>query len=894
MPYSAQVLVRFRRIDRMYDLRFGPHNKGSTRILPAGDQSLHPEVFDPVEEQRDQSGRFIKPFDQIKLPPPRAGVYRSYRVSELSHVLRTFVRGSACQSPRPGAWVYVLSDQQEPGEFRLVHILHYRDHGKYVHCDPDALEKELEAQPEDSLLCLWEVCVGTPVRNCAFLSPMPLADAALKALREPSSPEERELLANVLRRASWLNDPFVCDVVRGAGSYSPATKPAEESAKDGATPVGERVLYLVNPFHEAEARIDAFQESIHRALDAQQRAAQDARYLFAKRVQAASTGNERLASLVQPALNKELGEVEDPISYLCSVAEDRAADLLRWCGYPYEPSGWSWFNGGVDQHTWKVDTRSDGSYTVKALTYQLAPQQKGAANWLSAAMFEGRALSDDWKESVDDVRDRAYSDLLQTEVGRRFLKKQADRILEKEPTKPGSDDGLLGVLWVKGEKNVLNMARRGWSGVFQNLLPSLYLASGKATFKYLEDFIKHRTGEEWPNLGVVIRQGSPKVSPQGAAKMAQLRAKYGPEYYKTRAGASYRFETAPKETHQRQHQIGKIAAQPWLIVFQLTLFFESLDEVVKKPNGWNIAAATANVLSTFDTMADLALELPKDDFKKWLKRRTLRDYGLRVPGRLLGRPNDYVGYARLRFLGTFASALDLVLAIRTATSERYPGVRAGRVLRAVGAAAALIGGITSETGFGVAFALLGLGLQFAGDIIAYLYEPLRVFLQKTPWGDHGNGSPNPTELLSLNRELDSLLYAYSWEVRSEPSQSEGLVRFFLDIKPSRGFLLLPREATLAVNLAFTRETRPPKTDTIATTFGYDSLLEAETWTVLLNEVAWAEAATSYQVLGTLSLRLDNRGLRYLDAHVEKTATNFAGESKVKSPERPDGGLAQNP
>jgi hypothetical protein len=455
MASSTKILVRLRRIDRMYDLHFGEHSKGfATRILPATDRSPHPQVFDPLEDQRDDNGRVIKAITEVKVPPPRPGIYRSYWVADSPHVLRTFVRGPGCEPPRPGAWVYVLSDQAKVGDFRLVHILHYRERGKYALCALDDPERAIDKQPEDELLHLWEVVLGAPVRNCAVMSPFPLPATVVKALREPSSDDDKTLVAGFLRRASWVNDPFFCDIVRGADTHTPATKQADEVAKDGDTMAGERVLYLMNPFHEAEGRIDAFQEAIHRALDAQQVAAQDPRYLSGKRIQAASTGNPRLVNLVQPALNTELNETEDPILFFCLVAEERAADLLRWCGYPYEPSGWSWFDPGISHHTWKIDSVSDHAYKVTALPYTLAPQQTGVSNALSAAMVEAHDVSDEWKELVDDVRDRAYSNLLQTEVGRRFLKKQADRILEQEPVKPGSDDGLLGVLWLKEPKEM--------------------------------------------------------------------------------------------------------------------------------------------------------------------------------------------------------------------------------------------------------------------------------------------------------------------------------------------------------------------------------------------------------------------------------------------------------
>lgn len=138
--------------------------------------------------------------------------------------------------------------------------------------------------------------------------------------------------------------------------------------------------------------------------------------------------------------------------------------------------------------------------------------------------------------------------------------------------------------------------------------------------------------------------------------------------------------------------------------------------------------------------------------------------------------------------------------------------------------------------------------------------------------------------------MPRILHSYSWDVHTEPAPSEGLVRFFLDVTPSRGLVLLPREATLEVNLTLTHETRPPKTQTIATNVSYDWLCQAAIWKILFAEVAWAEAATSYQVIGTLSLRLDARKLRYVDAQVERTGSNFAGGSNYTVEERPDGGV----
>jgi len=833
MPYSAQILVGFRGIDRMYDLRFGPKATGlgagqSIRLLPEDDRTSHPEVFDSLEAQFDDAGRCVKAFDKIKIPAPRSGIYRGFSVTDLGRVLRTFVRGSGCEPPRPGAWVYVLSDQQEKGKLALVHILRFHEGGKHTQCDLDEPEKALDGQPKDTGLVLWEVLLGTPVRNCAFLSPMPLPAETVKALRNPASDEDKELLARALARASWVNDPFVCDVVHGASSHRPATKQADQAAKDGAAEVGERVLYLMNPFHEAGERIHAFHAALDRALAAQVEAAKDERYLLAKRIQSAILCNERLAALVQPALNGEVDTTEGPISFFWAVAEERVADLLRWGGYRYEPAGWIGFDGSDGKMTWKIEATRDG-YKATALDYQLAPEQRLAGNWLSAAMLEGEQSAGVWEQLVKEQRDDFHEGLSQTELGRRFLKKQADRIAGDEPVKPGSDDGLLGPLFTKTRKNAINLAQRGWSGVFQNVLPFLYLRWGKMTFESFADFVEHRTG------GSLVRFGAQST-------LAEYRA-MAKEHRRSLSTASIVLGKGkpPKDAFRKWHQDGKTAVAPWMVVFKTVLLYESLEEARKKKDAWGVMSFFANAASTADTVLDLTMQLvaPDRQLRKWIEAKSLRDYKVLFQGRVAGQPIHYAGYARLRFLGTFASALDLILAIRSVSSERYPGVRTGRLLRALGAAILLAGAVTAETGIGVGLALLGLGLQMAGDWVAYLREPLRVFLLKSPWGKEGNKTPTVGGIGALIGELDAILYDYSWDVVPQPVPAEGKVRFTILVRPARGTPLLPREARLEIALTLGRETRPPQSTTVTTRVGFEYLHQSDTWTILLAEVPWA-------------------------------------------------------
>jgi hypothetical protein len=89
----------------------------------------------------------------------------------------------------------------------------------------------------------------------------------------------------------------------------------------------------------------------------------------------------------------------------------------------------------------------------------------------------------------------------------------------------------------------------------------------------------------------------------------------------------------------------------------------------------------------------------------------------------------------------------------------------------------------------------------------------------------------------------------------------------------------------------TRDTRPPQSTTVTTSLGFEYLHQTDTRTILLAEVPWAEAATSYEVRGTLSLNLDRAGTRHVDHKVDKLAANFeGGRAPARKVEPADGGV----
>jgi hypothetical protein len=274
---------------------------------------------------------------------------------------------------------------------------------------------------------------------------MSLSPDVVRALRGPKDENDKILLTNALARASWLNDPFTTDIGYGAKASPLTVAQVDKCAKDELADldVGERTLYLVNPFLEGIRRLDAYFQLLDQIAARQADAARNPRYVLAKRIEAVIKKDESRKELVNSSLlDGELGQVEGPIATLLFRAEECAADLLRWCCYPYSPSGWTWFTGKLDLKKYTFDLAPSGNATE--YKDELRPEQKVASNWFSAAMYEGDCGTKEWKGFVAKLRSDVNAHLAITKHGQEFLGKQAERCLGEADIKPGSDDGLLG------------------------------------------------------------------------------------------------------------------------------------------------------------------------------------------------------------------------------------------------------------------------------------------------------------------------------------------------------------------------------------------------------------------------------------------------------------------
>jgi hypothetical protein len=861
------VHVRFCEIPRIYDLFFGPGVHGQQRRVVDRGGPKQIEHLDRADlGVWDEAGNDVgSNFSEI--PPPMKGVYRSFSVSQMNTVLRTFVREPDRQPVKAGAYVYVLSDTEVKGKLRLVHILYFHRDGEYRQVKLDQPDTVSDKQPVEKELLLEQIVLDRRVRNCALLSPFALPTDVVKALKDPASDDDKLLHANALARSSWLDDPFTCDIGTGARAAPPTPEQVQRYAKDKVPELdlGERALYLVNPFSEAIRRADAYQRAVDAAIRAQMEAGSNRRYVLAKRIEAVVMQDEKRKELVEPKLSQDIDKIERPISALWLRAEDRAADLLRWCGYAYEPLGWTWFSGSLqlDQVTFGV-TSSIG----KAVAWQkeLAPEQKESANWLSAAIWEARDGSEERDDMLGSLAAGIYDRLDHTEVGRKFLQRQTDRCLGTEAIKPGRDDGLMGVLLAA--KKPLNVGVKAWGGMLKNILPWWYMRKGEMTFASFADFIKDKTGED-------IRSPEIKADRQRLRELKQTHR----EEYDSRAKKAKRFIPKGRKPTDVFKSSAANAAKAGLALAKLATLWETIGEVRKKNDVWSWTAMVSSALSAAETVGEVVPERMRR-LKNLADNLTFRSYTIHT--------DKYVGYAKFKFLGTIAGVLDTVLAIRSAAIAHGSGATAGYSLRALGAALGMVGSVGAETGVGLGVALLGLALQATGDWVISYTEALNVYLRRSPWG---TSTEAETNIDSLMQEFDRILYDYTWDVSTKAASDKGIVRVFLDVKPVRWLGLISSETRLEGHLTLVRETRPPQTYTTSAVLDAEFLSGSQIWAILLAELPWAEAAGSIQLKGALSLKLDHQGLRHVDAAVDKlTAVHEGARAASGSSERPDGAV----
>jgi hypothetical protein len=672
------------------------------------------------------------------------------------------------------------------------------------------------------------------------------------ALHNPTTKEHKLLLAHALVRGSWINDPFTCDFVTGTMPRPPnqneVTTLAKDFLEDKDVPKGERILYLLNPCSEAIPRILAYNELVQAALALQLQNGQDVRYVLVKRMQALVAADEKLGALV-PKLGFDLQKFEDPVEALWFRAEEEVRRLLRWCGYGFKAEGWTWFSGGFNPDQITFDATQ--SWPPKPYKNELRPEQKIKSNWLSGMMYEARYESDEWKKAMGAVRNLFIGRLDQTKSGREFLKKVTDQCLGEAELKPIEEDSLIGAL--AATMKPADFVLQGWDGLLQNLLPWWYMRKGNMTFASLADFVKSKSGIDI-NIKEVVAD---------RAKVDGLKAKYRADYdarlqrakklVRAGKGPNEVFETEASKAIVKVAKVGQALARA-------ATFWEKFGEVKKKGDHKAVMEAMSSGLNALELSLEL-MPKPWEGLGEAVEKTA--QYSYKVSSQ------TGVRVAKLKFLGSLASGIDLVLALEDLANSRGAGTGLGYALNAVGAAFGLFGALAAETGIGVGLALVGMVLQWVGAYVVEHMDELNVFLRTSPWGkDTGpkvafKADPT-TEVTSLMAKLDEILYGFGQpEVRLEVDKETGAQQFLVDVIPPRAIALLPGDAVFLADMDISNEYTREKCGRHAhweMTTPY--LTSLSPWTVLGGALSKEQAAgSSFHLSGRFVLRLSKDGSR---------------------------------
>jgi hypothetical protein len=375
------------------------------------------------------------------------------------------------------------------------------------------------------------------------------------------------------------------------------------------------------------------------------------------------------------------------------------------------------------------------------------------------------------------------------------------------------------------------------------------LRRGELTFATLADFIQHKTGVDIRSAEVM----------EDRAKIGRLKQQNRAEY-DARMKQAKRLIPRDKRASEYYQRNADKALKAMQLLSRMAMFWEKLGEANKKKDARSFAEAASSGFNALELSLDLVPK-PGPKLKDWMEKLTQRSYYVRTESRVV--------LPKLKFLGSIACGIDLVLALQDLGRSRGGGASVGYAMNALGAAAGLVGAVAAETGVGVAVALVGMALQMASEQVIKRTEEFNVFLRKSPWGiDTGTSIQcEQAQVENLMGALDYILYGFTWKVRQEFDKTIGLHQFYVDIQPTRGTQLLPPEAVLAADLDLVSEYNTAQREHAHADLEADFLKSAETWTVYAASLTEIETTGTIHLSGRLTLKLDKHGNRTVQAGI---------------------------
>jgi len=685
------------------------------------------------------------------------GVHQYVEIEGAGNGMMTFSRPHAQQIT--GKWIYMFASTDAAGNGMTLERELYADAGGVQLVDLVANKGKDDRAASGTKRNSLQVEIRSIAQKQRrwqwfLLAPYPIAWARLMQM-VASGPQ-------LASRCQRLFDELWTD-----GSVGTTTKPLWELQAEirSNTPVSF-VMYLVDPLAEAARRATTY----NLWLDAWQleaaRLAGDDEFRLAKRIHVLP---HKYVEPVWNQLGGYLQQAEKSARPRLAMASATLEDLLWWIGRPRRR---------VDNvvrtkdKTVFADTWFIGTTTVGVSLEQKADRSKYNAFSEMVADYGHPDTPHDIAISVCSVVALVKARLDCLPDGQAFMAKIMKVALDGKL--PLADGGASMLFEAKRKSSttgaeiaslLLERYANAWVATYRSeSLPKLIAFAKKRLALELRQRYSHDVGRAMASIE------------RGVAKRA---AKGGVE----RLARHYHVDVDPANV--KALRLSKSAADRLALGFEVFNLAVSVQALRTEKDAWAAIGLLGSTIDAYSAITKLYPSLEKVQFE-------------------IGKKTVAVEIASK--LSVLSSAIDVLLAGRDAVNATDPTVKAGHVMRTVGAYLTLGGAVFRATPAGAVMTVVGLALQAIGSAIAGGSDKLALFMAYSRWADppkvggvmgialDGTSFGYPGKLTDLgkdigaqHRALDSLLYGFDPSLRVSASDLPGMPsRLFLKMNPPEG------------------------------------------------------------------------------------------------------------
>lgn len=721
----VSVSVAFREIKAMYDLYdqrrvLGPADK--PRVVHRT-QQFSGSLGGPAYE--DEDGQSIGSVTGGDL----RGVYRAQRVMGTGTSLCTFARKSS--TPIDGKWLYVFVSNSTSGEVMLLLAEFLFAQGALRSVD---LAKEAGKDTRTpgaaggSLLTLEIRALNEPALQYFFLlAPYQLPWASLQSMMASG----KQLAA----RCQRLFDLFWMDGWPVAGGEPKPLFEMQQEVKEGR-PMAF-VMHLLDPLKEGLRRAELYENALADWKSVMAKKETDEVYNLAKRVEAATFRTKEQWAIVEAQLGAYLLTAEEDLRRATRLVLGRLEDLVRWIGETHQRDSWSHPDG----------TASDTFYLDGEHAPIVAKSQSQDGEWVNAfsamvADYNQLGTPEDVMNSVGFVVLAVHAHLNALPRGQDFLAKMV-RAYDSTTKWPAADGGS-GLLFENKRKSLATVTE-SIGGLLEHYVPKWIEVYKSNALPALIEFAQKQHGLE-------LKKFKPRAV-RRALEQATKRT-YKKLTKKGQDALANHFHIALEEDKVTTVKVSSRAMTRLMIGIEAFNMKLSIQAMVEDGDRWAAIGLLGSSLDAFGALSKVLPKLEEAHFSFGGMTRAIKV---------------------TKILGVLSASIDTVLAVRDAVNATNYGQQAGHVVRAIGAAMTVGGGLLAATPLapvGAVLTIIGLALEAAGSWFASQFSDMDVFLRHCRWGkpirvdglvaDDKNGFGYKGHLANLASDIPAQMRALDW------------------------------------------------------------------------------------------------------------------------------------